>query len=88
MELTMSQQTKRTDWDACTPQVMTNEFGRPIGRLMPRIAKRVLNASAGIQAHSKPGYPSRVTLYGGDGSVAHFATYWEKHTGRTYPFST
>jgi hypothetical protein len=81
-------QTRHTDWDASTPQVITNAHGRPIGVLQPRIAARVLNASAGIQPHSVPGRANRVTLYGGDGSVAHFAHYWEKHTGRTYPFST
>lgn len=79
---------KRIDYDASTPQVITNEFGRPIGQLMPRISKRVLNASPGICSHSIPGNTRKVELYGGDGSVAHFARYWEKHTGRTYPFST
>lgn len=81
-------QTRRTNWDASTPQVITNDFGRPIGVLMPRVDKRVLAASPGIQAHSVPGYPSRVTLYDGGASIAQFSEYYERHTGRTYPFST
>ena len=81
-------QTRRTNWDADTPQLITNEFGRPIGQLMPRITARVLNASTGVQAHSIPGYPSRVTLFDGGASIAKFSEYWERHTGRTYPFST
>ena len=78
-------QTRKIDWDSSTPQIITDDFGRPIGRLMPRTTARVLNASAGIQAHSIPGYPSRVSLYGGDSVVTDFAAHWEKHNGRTYP---
>ena len=78
-------QTRRTNWDACTPQVITNEYGGEIGQLMPRISKRVLNASPGICSHSIPGSTRKVELYGGDNVVADFAAYWEKHTGRTYP---
>jgi len=81
-------QTRHIDYDASTPQLITNEYGKVIGQLMPRVTGRVLAASVGIQAHSKPGYPSRVTPYAGAANVLHFARHWEKHTGRTYPFST
>lgn len=80
-------QTRKINWDASTPQVMLSEFGRPIGRLMPRIDKRVLAASPGVQSHSIPGYASRVSLYDGGASIANFGEYWARHTGRTYPFS-
>ena len=81
-------QTRKTDYDASTPQVITNAHGRVIGRLMPRVPVARLAASAGIQSHSIPGYASRVTPYAGAANVLHFARYWHKHTGRTYPFST
>ena len=81
-------QTRHIDYDASTPQVVTNAHGRPIGVLMPRITTRVLAASAGIQSHSIPGYASRVTPYAGAGNVLDFAAHWERHTRRSYPFST
>ncbi len=81
-------QTRKIDYDASTPQLITNEYGAVIGKLMPRVSRRVLAASAGIQAHSKPGTASSVTPYAGAANVLHFARHWEKHTGRTYPFST
>ena len=80
-------QTRKTDWDASTPQVITNAYGRVIGTLQPRITGRVLAASAGIQAHSKPGYLSRVSLYAGDAAIEHFARHWSANTGRYYPYS-
>ena len=77
-----------TDWDSTSPRVLRDAFtGAVIGTLMPRTSKRALDASAGIQSWSKPGYPSRVTLFDGGASIAQFSEYWEKHTGRTYPFS-
>jgi len=81
-------QTRKINYNASTPQLITNEYGAVIGKLMPMVSARVLAASVGIQAHSKPGYPSRVTPYAGAANVLSFARHWEKHTGRTYPFST
>ena len=77
------------NWDSAKPQVIRcAQSGDIIGTLAPRVTGRVLAASVGIQSHSKPGYPSRVTPYGGAANVLHFARHWHKHTGRTYPFST
>jgi len=75
------------NWDDSNPRLVVAD-GKIIGTLMPRITGRVLAASVGIQAHSKPGYPSRVTPYAGAANVLSFARHWTKHTGRTYPFST
>jgi len=79
---------KDVNWDSTEPQIIHDANGRHIGWLEPRVTARVLAASSDIQAHSKPGYPSRVTPYGGAANVLHFARHWHKHTGRTYPFST
>jgi len=81
-------QTRHIDYDASTPQLITNEYGQVIGTLMPRVSARVLAASAGIQPYSKPDTASSVTPYAGAANVIHFAAHWHKHTGRTYPFST
>ncbi len=75
------------NWDSDKPQIIRDDNGRHIGWLEPRVTARVLNSSAGVQSWSKPGYPSRVTLFDGGASIAQFSEYWERHTGRTYPFS-